>query len=74
MRIDLSADVSGQVREAARLAGVTPDRLVELAIRRDLANRIPNELEQNGEPVHIPEDEVLAMVSAERVAARRERV
>ena len=73
-RIDLSADLSLQVREAARLAGITADRLIELAIRRDLANRILNDLEQTGEPVHLPDDEVLAMVYAERDAARRARV
>ena len=73
-RIDLSADLSLQVREAARLAGITADRLIELAIRRDLANRILNDLEHTGEPVHLPDDEVLAMVYAERDAARRARV
>ena len=73
-RIDLPEDLSLQVREAARLAGITPDRLIELAIRRDLANRILNDLEQTGEPVHLPDDEVLAMVYAERDAARRARV
>ena len=61
-RIDLSADLSLQVREAARLAGITADRLIELAIRRDLADRILNDLEQTGEPVHLPDDEVPAMV------------
>ena len=73
-RIDLPEDLSLQVREAARLAGITADRLIELAIRRDLANRILNDLEQTGEPVHLPDDEVLAMVYAERDAARRARV
>ena len=73
-RIDLPEDLSLQVREAARLAGITADRLLELAIRRDLADRILNDLEQTGEPVHLPDDEVLAMVYAERDAARRARV
>lgn len=74
LRIDLSVNLSVQVREAARLAGITPDRLIELAIRRDLANRILNDLEQSGEPVNLSDDEVLAMVYAERDAARRARV
>ena len=74
LRIDLSVNLSVQVREAARLAGITPDRLIELAIRRDLANRIRNDLEQSGEPVNLSDDEVLAMVYAERDAARRARV
>ena len=74
LRIDLSVNLSVQVREAARLAGITPDRLIEFAIRRDLANRILNDLEQSGEPVNLSDDEVLAMVYAERDAARRARV
>ena len=74
LRIDLSVNLSAQVREAARLAGITPDRLIEFAIRRDLANRILNDLEQSGEPVNLSDDEVLAMVYAERDAARRARV
>lgn len=74
LRVDLPADLSVQVRGAARLAGITPDRLVELAIRRELANRILNDPEHGGEPGHLPDDEVPAMVDVERDAARRARM